>query len=302
VPISTIDWLVSRESPAARYVALRDLLVRPAKDVELRKARQALPRDLFVRDTVAALRRALGGGSRPDGALWLTLFLAEVGADRLLPEMRRAAAFLFTTFERTFVDIERDGEAKTDPLLFPIVCRTLALVGYSGDSRILAGAEHVARSRIAGAAEPSSPRDTAILAKELLLFATLAEKGRPALVEQAIGFAVERAIATALPRELQPVPRGTRGFAFPTADGTDLLELLEALALLRIEPRPELLPALAMLGAESDRRARWRLGAAPRDRMAVALEREGELSRWVTVRALRVMQHFRGLTIGEKRC
>jgi len=26
VPISTIDWLVSRESPAARYVALRDLL------------------------------------------------------------------------------------------------------------------------------------------------------------------------------------------------------------------------------------------------------------------------------------
>ncbi|HEX7615726.1 MAG TPA: hypothetical protein VF554_10660, partial [Thermoanaerobaculia bacterium] len=35
VPLSTIDWLVSRESPAARFVALRDLLGRPAKDPDL---------------------------------------------------------------------------------------------------------------------------------------------------------------------------------------------------------------------------------------------------------------------------
>jgi hypothetical protein len=302
VPISTIDWLVSRESPAARWVALRDLLGRPAKDVELRKARQALPRDLFIRDTVAALRRALSGsgGRNADAPLWLTLFLAEVGVDDSLPEVRRAADVLFSTFERSFVQIERSEGAKTDPVLFPVVCRTLALVGHAEDPRILSAAEHVARRRIAGTSDPASPVAIAALAKELLLYAVLPEKKRGDLVERAIGFGVQRAIATALPHELKPLPRGARGFAFPTADGTDLLELLLALVQLKVEASAGLAPALALLAAEADRRARWRLGAAPRDRMPVALEREGELSRWVTIRALRVMQHFRGLTVGEK--
>ena len=55
VPLSTIDWLVSRESPAARYVALRDLLGRPAKDPDLRKAKQGLAREPFVREALALL-------------------------------------------------------------------------------------------------------------------------------------------------------------------------------------------------------------------------------------------------------
>ena len=63
VPISTIDWLVSRESPAARYVVLRDLLGRPAKDPELKRARQALSRDPFVRDVLALLRARLEPGA-----------------------------------------------------------------------------------------------------------------------------------------------------------------------------------------------------------------------------------------------
>ena len=57
VPISTIDWLVSRESPAARFVALRDLLGRPAKDPDVKRARQAVPRDPWTRDALAALRQ-----------------------------------------------------------------------------------------------------------------------------------------------------------------------------------------------------------------------------------------------------
>lgn len=301
VPISTIDWLVSRESPAARFVALRDLLGRPAKDVELKKARQAVPRDLFVRDTGAALRRALGGSeARPDTVLWLTLFLAEIGVDRSLAEVRRAGDLLFARYERAFVDVERNAQAKTDPLFFPVLCRTLALAGFADDPRILEGAAHVARRRLAGTADPTAPGAVAALAKELLLYAAIPERVRPDLLERGIGFAVDRAIATALPHELRPLPRGAHGFAFPTAEKTDLLELLEALALLKVEPRPALVPSLTLLAAEADRRGRWRLGSAPRERMPVLLEREGELSRWVTIRALRVMQHFRGLTVGEK--
>src|SRR5258708_2424626 len=59
VPLSTIDWLVSRESPAARYVALRDLLGRPPKDPDLKRAKQGFGREPFVRESLALLRAKL---------------------------------------------------------------------------------------------------------------------------------------------------------------------------------------------------------------------------------------------------
>src|SRR5215468_8241285 len=79
VPISTVDWLVGKESLPARYVALRDLLARPAKDLELRKARQALRGDQYLRDALSQLRSRLARewsaedlARRYDGGYWRT--------------------------------------------------------------------------------------------------------------------------------------------------------------------------------------------------------------------------------------
>ena len=47
----------------------------------------------------------------------------------------------------------------------------------------------------------------------------------------------------------------------------------------------------------------WKLERAPSAPMLLDLETPGELSRWVTLRVLRVLQHFQGLTTtaGERR-
>ncbi len=111
VPLSTIDWLVSRESPAARYVALRDLLGRPPKDPDLKRAKQGFSREPFVREALALLatRLAPGAGAtalerRYDGGVWLALFLTEVGADGALLHLHHAGDVLLARWEKTLVE------------------------------------------------------------------------------------------------------------------------------------------------------------------------------------------------------
>jgi hypothetical protein len=87
---------------------------------------------------------------------------------------------------------------------------------------------------------------------------------------------------------------------FPCGDETDLVEMLFALALVlpaESQCEPVLCRALAHLAARADHRARWTLERPRPERLPIALERTGELSRWVTLRALAVLQHFHGLEV-----
>lgn len=283
VPISTLDWLLSRESPAARYVALKDLLGRPPKDLELRKARQAVPRDPFVKDVLPQLRNLVAAEAAAD---WV-LLLSEIGCDCEQPEMRHAADVLMARWERTFIEIER-GEAPDAGPSFVAVCRALCRIGYSGDPRLVAAADHVARKRIASSdAEATVVRDLAFLA-------SLPVSGRSALLSGAIEFSVGRVVA----RELgTPECAAERLALTGDARRPDLLETLAALALAGAPRSPAIDEALARLAGRADHRARWKLERLPAFRLPVPLEREGELSRWVTIRALRVVQHYVGLTI-----
>src|ERR1039457_4419836 len=112
VPLSTIDWLVPRQSPGARYGALRDLLGRPPKSPHLRRAKQGFQREPFVREALALLRARLAPGAgaaalerRYDGGVWLALFLTEVGADGALLHLHHAGDVLLARWEKTLVAI-----------------------------------------------------------------------------------------------------------------------------------------------------------------------------------------------------
>ena len=301
VPISTIDWLVSRESPAARYVVLRDLLGRPAKDPELKRARQALPRDPWVRDVLGVLRRRLEPGSQRadllqkyEGGLWLTLFLAEVGADASLPVLRHAADVLFAAWEKELVELSRHQDAAIEAGAFATLCRALALIGHAGDPRVLAGADYVARAVTLGRVKT---------AKALLLFAALPPEKRSPPVARATDFLVVRALDAELPRDAGPTAsRENLRAGFPTGETSDLPELLYALALAApegsVSPREGSLGrALSLLLSRADHRSRWKLEREPDGRLPFALERTGEMSRWVTLRALVTLQRFLGLSI-----
>jgi len=301
VPLSTIDWLVSRESPAARFVALRDLLGRPAKDPDLRKAKQGFQRDPFVRDMLGLLRARLAPGEgagaaglerRYDGGVWLALFLTETGADGALPLLHHAGDVLLARWEKVLVAIDRREETNLDAPLFRAALRVFARVGWERDTRVLQGADVLAARALQGRGRTE---------KDLLLFAALPKDARSERVTRAISFLATRLLEAELPAALAAgAPEELVMPGFPCGDETDLPEMLLALAsVLPPESRnePVLARSLARLAARADHRARWKLERPHPERFPVTLERTGELSRWVTLRALSIFQHFLGLEV-----
>jgi hypothetical protein len=292
VPLSTLDWLLSRECPAARYVALRDLLHRPAKDIERRKARQVLVRDPFLKDSLPQLRGMLPAGgpsvssSAVDPGTSFVLLLLELGCDADVTELQRAADLLLARWERVIVDIER-GENPAVGSGFVSACRALFLLGYGDDPRLLGAVDHLARRRV------TSDHVSESVAGDLLVLTSVAEEKRSAAVQNAITFCIERAKNV----ELSAMTDDQARTGIGVGDTSDLLELLRALAAAGAFRSPEVDAALARLAARADHRARWKLERPVGVTLPVPLEREGDLSRWVTLRALGVMQHFLSLTI-----
>jgi hypothetical protein len=294
VPVSTLDWLLSRESPAARSVTLRDLLGRTTKDPELKRALREFPRDPYVRDLRPLLARRLAPGGRAeeierryDGGLWQTLLLVEIGGGPALEEIHRAGQVFLAHWERSFLEIARGETLTSDPVTFCFACRALARCGYAEHPYVLSAVEYLARRRMA------AERQAVPASKDLLLFASIPEALRTEAVRDAIAFTVERAVHD----ELSAVPADpSRPIVFPAFDQTGPLEVLEALAEVGVGSRPGVTAALSILVSRADHRARWKLERPPAAPMLLELEAPGELSRWVTLRALRVLQHFQGLT------
>ncbi len=298
VPLATIDWLVSRENPGVRVAALRDLLARPARDPELRRARQALVRDPFLRDLLALARSRLVPAPqvplerRYDGGMWLALFLTELGADEMQPVLRHAADVLLARWEKVFVEIERGLIEDLDAPLFACALRVLARTGRGGDPRVVRGAEEIAR-------RARTARGRAV--KDLLLLGELPEEARTETIRAAIAFLDARLVEAEIPAALAAgaTPEILKA-GYPCADETDLFEMLAALRAVRaasgpVEPNVE--RALAAMAARADHRARWKLERPRPERLPLVPERTGDPSRWVTLRALTILQHFRGLAV-----
>lgn len=267
----------------------------------MKRARQALPRDPWTRDMLEVLRKRTLPGTSPaelsrryDGGLWLALFLAETGCDVTLPVVRHAGDLLFAAWEKSFVELSRREDAAVDLRSFVPVCRALALMGHARDSRLLSAATYVARAALLG---------RGATAKALLLFATIPEELRPQAVRRAMEALRARALDSEIPREgATAAARDVLRAGFPTGEESDLVELLWALALTTPEGavcarEGPLSRGLALLLARADHRGRWLLERSLPGGLPVPLERTGELSRWVTLRALTAVQHFLGLTI-----
>jgi len=84
-------------------------------------------------------------------------------------------------------------------------------------------------------------------------------------------------------------------FAFPTWWHYDVLRGLDHLRAAGVAPDARVAEAVALVAARRDAEGRWRLAVDHAGRKLVALDAgEGEPSRWLTLRALRVLDWSRG--------
>lgn len=81
-------------------------------------------------------------------------------------------------------------------------------------------------------------------------------------------------------------------FGFPLSYNSDALEALVALAAVGERRRPEYEDAIRLVDGAADGERRWTLRNSLNGKMIANVEEKGMPSRWVTLRALAVLEHF----------
>jgi hypothetical protein len=81
-------------------------------------------------------------------------------------------------------------------------------------------------------------------------------------------------------------------FGFPLSYNSDALEALAALAAVGEARRPEYEAALALVEVSADKEMRWKLRTSFNGKMLADVEAKGQPSKWVTLRAWTVLDHF----------
>jgi len=79
-------------------------------------------------------------------------------------------------------------------------------------------------------------------------------------------------------------------FGYPLSYNSDALEALLALAAVGEEPRPEYADAIEVVRSAADEQMRWKLRNSFNGKMIADVEAKGQPSKWLTYRALRVLE------------
>jgi hypothetical protein len=323
-----LPWLLEPETPAVRHVVLRDLLGRPASDPEVAAARtRAMAAEPIA--SIVAAQHADGYWEKPGpgyatkyrGTVWQLIFLDQLGADPADERIQRACAYVLGHSVSAAGGFGASGVAGAGPpppsavihCLNGNLLRALIGFGWLDDDRVQRAIEWEARAitgegverwyatgtcgpGFACAANEKLPCAWGAV-KALLGLARTPRAQRSALAARA----VETGAAFLLSRDpaVADYPMGwgnTRPsgswfrLGFPSGYVTDVLQTLEVLCELDHGHDPRLAHAVEWLLDKSDADGRWRNEYAYHGKTWIDFECQGLPSKWVTLRACRVLR------------
>ncbi|TAJ99028.1 MAG: nitrogen fixation protein NifH [Chloroflexota bacterium] len=322
-------WLLGPSTPAVRHLALRDLLDRPGDDPEVVEARRAAMRADPIAAILAAQhpdgyweKPGAGYATKYRGTVWQLIFLDQLGADAGDPRIRRACDYVLDHSIAPTGGFGASGQLNRVPPPSAVIhclngnlLRAVIGFGWLDDPRVQGAIEWEARA-ITGEgverwyASGTSGAGFACAANEGLACAWGAAKAVLGLARIPIELRsplVRRAIATGaeflLGRDplVADYPMGWGNvrpssswfkLGFPSAYVTDVLQVLEALTELGHGRDPRLAAARDWLLAQADDDGRWRNRYAYNGKTWVDFEVQGGPSRWVTLRACRVLRRM----------
>ncbi len=315
-----LDWLLEKDNPSVRYFALRDLLERAEDDRDAQAARRAIMRSAPAQKILAAQKpegywRKPGSGyaGKYQATTWQILFLAELGADGHNRQVRRGVEYVLEHSQA------RHGGFSFSSNLAPsgaVHCLNgnlvwaLVALGYGGDARVAHAVDWLAGS-ITGddfdayyASTTSGPGFECAInmrqpcawgaVKALRALANLPAALQTRIVKKAIAQTVEFLLSRDLAKADYPYTERVSGewfkFGFPLSYTSDVLEALLALAEAGHARDPRLKNAIALVLSKRDADGRWALKHSLNGRMWVDIEKKGKPSKWITLRARRVLK------------
>jgi hypothetical protein len=295
--MNVIDWLMDSD-PSIRWQVMRDLLDAPAEEVAAERA--GVAKEGWGAQLLA-LQRADGLWPRahtdPEWSCFLHLaVLRDLGLDPGAGEARHAVGLVRDHVTWHWWDDKPFFEGEVEPC---INGRVVAVGAYFGQDvqglidRLLG--EQMEDGGWNCEAENGSTRGsfhTTICVLEGLLEHDRATSGRAE-----VGAAIRRGQEYLLARRLfhrlstgEVIDPAFARFAFPTCYHYDLLRALDHLRAAGVVPDERAAEATALVESKRDADGRWPLEHVHEDNVVIPMEELGMPSRWVTLRALRVLR------------
>ncbi len=318
----TIDWLVEDDddNPGVRYFALRDLLGLPPEDRKVRQARKAV----MQRGPVPVILNAQspngtwvkpGSGYSPKyrGTVWQVLFLAELGADPADARVRKGCEALLRGGLASTGGFSAYAGATPSGVLHCLngnMVYALQRLGFGDDPRVrkaltwqvgaILGEDDIEFYK-SGTSGPGFACGVnlgqpcgwgaAKAMNALLEVPPRKRTRRMKLALQAGGdFLLSRDPADADYPYTDRVSSTWFRPGFPLSYWSDVLEITWILVRLGYAEDPRLGRALEWILQKRDDQGRWKMTNGLNQKMWIDIERRGKPSKWVTLRAMRVLK------------
>lgn len=316
-------------NPGVRYFALKELLEQPDDQPDVMAARQSVMTGGPVAAILAAqapegywVEPGPGYYPKYTGTIWQIIFLAQFGADGSDPRVRAGCDYVLDQARSPYGGFSAGADpAGMVHCLQGNLAAALLDFGYLEDERMQVALDWLARSVTGEGIAPASERDASPryyrsgnsgpgfacsandhqpcawgAVKAMLALSKVPSHARTpyiqAAVERGAAFLLSRDPAVAdYPMGYATKPsRSWFQFGYPIAYVTDVLQNLEVLTALGYGDDPRLGPALALLLDKQDEQGRWQMGYSYNGKSWAAVEEKGKPSKWVTLRALRVLK------------
>jgi len=318
-----VEWLLEEENPSVRYWTLKDILDKPESSPEVTQARK----EIMTSHPVTEILR----NQTPEG-FWVSLdnpylpkykatyhqllILSELGAS-LTEEIQRALEIVFRTyqydsghFSSKLIKTARgkkssltDGACLTGNIL-----RFLLHFGYYQDERTQKTITFLVKTHKNGWGCRAYPIDREKVfpencymggVKPLIAFSMIPEEERSKDIQEIINQEIEIYLQNHIFMYLKDekgdrkAKFGWKRFGFPLFYQSDALEVLDVLT--RLGARDgRMKPALDLVLEKQDNHGRWKLENTFNGKMWVDIEEKKKLSKWITLKAVRVLKRIHG--------
>jgi len=299
--MNVIDWLMDSD-PSIRWQVMRDLTDAPADEVAAEGARVTTEgwgaRLLALQEADGRWPRA---DTDPEWSAFLHLhLLRDLGLDPASDQARRAVGLVRDNLTWHWWGDKPFFEGEVEPC---INGRVVTIGAYFGQEiqglvdRLLG--EQMDDGGWNCEAENGSTRGsfhTTICVLEGLLEHDRATGGRPG-VRAALTRGQEYLLARRLIHRLstgEVIDPAFAHFSFPTCYHYDVLRALDHLRLAGVARDQRMADAIALVESKRDANGRWPLEHVHEDAVLIPMEEVGMPSRWITLRALRVLRWAEG--------
>ena len=324
----SLSWLLEPATPEVRYLALRDLLECAPTDLELRLACKAAHKEGPIATVLAAMDQAgfwvePGPGYNPKyrSTVWSVILLAQLGASvKEDKRIAQACAYLLDQALKQGGQFTASGAPSgtadclqgnlswallelgvDDPRLetaFDWMARTVTGEGLASSEERQAHVRYYAGKYGPNFACGSNDRLPCAWggAKVMLALGKWPKDRRTPILQRAIQqgidflFSVDPAQATYPSGYSSKPSQNWWKFGFPVFYVTDLLQIVEALVGLGCGNDPRLSRTVALIREKQDENGRWALEYEYTGKTWVDFGAKKQPSKWVTLRALRVLK------------